>query len=404
MTKKKSAPSARSVVVLGGAGAMGRITVRDLVETAPSDLSIVIADFNLAAAKKLAQSYKRRKVLAIAADATDVRKTARLLKDVGCFAVISAVQYQLNVEVMQAALAAGAHYIDLGGLFHVTRKQVKLHADFRRAGLLALLGMGAAPGIVNLLARSVADELETVSEIHIQVGNVDRTPGRTAQALGTSYSILTILDESTMPAALFTGGKFRFVEPMSGAIDVQFPEPVGLRRPAYTIHSEVATLPLSYSKKGIKECSFRIAFDGDLDEKLRFVRALGLSAADPITVGRYKVAPRDVLLALLKKLPAPPASTAIPDEYEVLRAVVRGTQLGSARQIVERIVDCHVPGIPAWGMGIDVDTGCPPSIAAQMLWRGEITARGALPPERAVPVEPFFRELEARGMTVKNVS
>lgn len=402
MTKKTSAPAQRSVVVLGGAGAMGRITLRDLVETAPAELSIVLADFNLPAAKKLAQSYKQRKVLAVAADATDVRKTARLLKDVGCFAVINAVQYQLNVEVMQAALAAGAHYVDLGGLFHVTRKQIKLHTEFRRAGLLALLGMGAAPGIVNLLARSVADELETVSEIHIQVGNVDRTPGRTAQALGTSYSILTILDESTLPAALFTGGKFRFVEPMSGAIDVQFPEPVGLRRPAYTIHSEVATLPLSYAKKGIKECSFRIAFDGDLDEKLRFVRALGLSSAAPIAIGKQKVMPRDVLLALLKKLPAPPVSDAIPDEYEVLRAVVRGTRPGNPKKIVEHIVDCHVPGIPAWGMGIDVDTGCPPSIAVQMLWRGEITARGALPPEKSVPVEPFFRELASRGMTIRS--
>lgn len=408
MTQKKSLPKssskANSVVVLGGAGAMGRITVRDLVETAPPELSIVVADYNLAAAKKLAQSYKKRKVQAIAADVTDVRKTARLLKELGCFAVINAVQYQLNVPVMQAALAAGAHYVDLGGLFHVTRKQLKLHAGFRRAGLLALLGMGAAPGIVNLLARSVADELETVSEIHIQVGNVDRTPGRTAQALGTSYSILTILDESTMPAALFTGGKFRFVEPMSGAIDVHFPAPVGLRRPAYTIHSEIATLPLSYAKKGINECSFRIAFDGDLDEKLRFVRALGLSDGKAIPIGRQKVVPRDVLLALLKKLPAPPPSKAIPDEYEVLRAVVRGTRSGNAKKVVEQIVDCHVPGIPAWGMGIDVDTGCPPSIAVQMLWRGEITARGALPPEQSVPVEPFFRELAARGMTIKKAS
>jgi saccharopine dehydrogenase-like NADP-dependent oxidoreductase len=401
MTRKKAASPPRAVVVLGGAGAMGRITVRDLVETAPAELKIVIADFDLAAAKKLAQSYKRRKLLAVAADATDVRKTTRLLKDVGCFAVVNAVQYQHNVAVMLAALGAGAHYVDLGGLFHVTRKQLKLHADFRRAGLLALLGMGAAPGIVNLLARSVADDLETVSEIHIQVGNVDRTPGRPTQALGTSYSILTILDESTMPAALFTGGRFRFVEPMSGAIDVLFPAPVGLRRPAYTIHSEVATLPLTYSKKGIRECSFRIAFDGDLDEKLRFVRALGLASAEPLSVGRQQIVPRDVLLALLKKLPAPPPVKAPPDEYEVLRAVVRGTR-PRTKKFVEKIVDCHVPGIPAWGLGIDVDTGCPPSIAVQMLWSGEITARGALPPERAVPVEPFFRELQARGMTIRS--
>jgi saccharopine dehydrogenase-like NADP-dependent oxidoreductase len=52
-------------------------------------------------------------------------------------------------------------------------------------------------------------------------------------------------------------------------------------------------------------------------------------------------------------------------------------------------------------MGIDVDTGCPPSIAMQMLARGEIPARGCLPPEVAIPAAPFFEELHRRGMTVR---
>jgi saccharopine dehydrogenase-like NADP-dependent oxidoreductase len=398
--RKQEAEGGTRVVVLGGAGAMGRITIRDLFETAPRDWRIVIADYNEEAAVRLARSYKSPRVTGVAADATDVRATARLLK--GAFAVINAVQYQHNVAVMRAALAAGAHYMDLGGLFHVTRQQLKLHAEFRRSGLLAILGMGAAPGIVNLLARSVADELDSVEEIRILVGSVDRTPGRTPTALGTSYSIQTVLEESTLPAAVFTRGRFRFVEPMSGAIEVRFPEPVGLCRPAYTIHSEVATLPLTYAKKGIKEVSFRIAFGEDLDGKLRFLRALGLSSDEPVKLGRTAVVPRELLLLLLKQLPAPPAPRKTPppppEEYEVLRAVVRGAREGRS---MEEIVDCHVPGIRAWGLGIDVDTGCPPSIAVQMLARGEITARGALPPERAVPVEPFFRELAARGMSVE---
>ena len=58
-------------------------------------------------------------------------------------------------------------------------------------------------------------------------------------------------------------------------------------------------------------------------------------------------------------------------------------------------------GMPAWGVGLDIDTGAPPSIAAQMLASGEITARGAVAPENAVPPERFFRHLKRRGMTVK---
>jgi saccharopine dehydrogenase-like NADP-dependent oxidoreductase len=57
--------------------------------------------------------------------------------------------------------------------------------------------------------------------------------------------------------------------------------------------------------------------------------------------------------------------------------------------------------MPEWGLGLDVDTGSPPAIAAQMLAAGEITAAGALPPEVAVPCDPFFARLRRRRMRVK---
>jgi saccharopine dehydrogenase-like NADP-dependent oxidoreductase len=162
----------------------------------------------------------------------------------------------------------------------------------------------------------------------------------------------------------------------------------------------VATLPLSYRDKGIRECTFKIAFSDELEDRLRFLRALGMISTEPVEVRGAKagaVIPQDVLLALAARLPKVEWS-GVPDEYEVLRAVVRGEVGG---QSIEATVDCHTPGIPEWGLGVDVDTGCPPSIAMQLLARGDITARGVLPPERAIPPEPFFAELKKRHMTVK---
>ena len=374
---------------------MGRIAVRDLVETADPRVAILIADYDQRAARALARDCRGR-ARGVQVDVTAIAATARALKRAGTFAIINCCQHDLNLPVMEAALRAGAHYCDLGGLFHVTRRQLALHGRFRRAGLLALLGMGAAPGVVNVLARAAADEMERVEEIHVQVGNIDRTPGREAGVLGASYSIQTILDEASLPAAIFTGGKFAFVEPMSDPQPVAFPPPVGLRHPARTLHSEVATLPLSYRAKGIREVSFRIAFPEVFAERLRFLHALGMTSPAPITVGRTKVAPRDLLTALYHRLPKV-AAGGPPDEYEVLRVVVRGT---SAGERIEEVLDFHTAGIAAWGIGIDADTGCPPSIAMQLLLAGAITARGVLPPERAIPVAPFFAELGKRGMRI----
>jgi lysine 6-dehydrogenase len=380
------------IVVIGGAGAMGRIIVRDLSETAPPDVDLVVADRDAAAARRIVRGLPRR-VRVVETDATVPALLARTLRRAS--AVINACHHDLNLSVMDAALAARVHYCDLGGLFHVTRLQLERDEDFRKAGLLALCGIGSAPGIVNVMARLGADAFARVDEIHVAVGTHDGA-AHAGGLLETSYSIQTVLDEASRPAALFTRGKLTFVEPLSGGAPVTFPRPVGLQYPARTLHSELATLPESFRDKGVREVSFRIAFPGGLLDRLRFVHALGLTSRTPLTVGAQTIVPRDVLLAMLAAAPKRNGAGP-PDEYEILRVVVRGRH---GRRRIERVLDCHVPGMPAWGVGVDIDTGAPPSIVTQMLLAGTIQARGVVPPERAIPPRPFFRELRRRGMRI----
>ena len=153
-----------TVAVVGGAGAMGRIVVRDLLETAGPG---VAADrrSRRRRARALAQGLGGgRRVRAVEVDAHRPVATARALA--GAFAIINCGPHGSNLAVMEVALRVGAHYLDLGGLFHVTRAQMKLDGRFRRAGLLALVGIGAAPGIVNVLARAAADDMDRVDDPH----------------------------------------------------------------------------------------------------------------------------------------------------------------------------------------------------------------------------------------------
>jgi saccharopine dehydrogenase (NAD+, L-lysine-forming) len=375
---------------------MGRITVRDLVETcAPGD-EILIADHDLEKAAALAASLQgggRPRVRAVRVDVTDHAAAAALR---GAFAIVNTVQFQLNLHVMEVALAVRAHYLDLGGLFHMTRRQLELDERFRAAGRTALLGMGAAPGITNLLARCGAERLDEVLEIHLRVGSVDRTRYRSTPALAVAYSLKTILEEFSVPPAVFTRGEFAFVEPMSGARPHRFPPPVGVQRPMRTLHSEVATLPLSFRERGVREVSFQIAFDPAFVDRVRFLRDLGLASHEELDVAGVKVRPVDVVNKVAMSQ-APAQQVGRLDQYEVLRAVVKGVSAGKK---VTWIVDCHTRGMPAWGIGLDIDTGTPPAIAAQMLAAGEITATGTVAPEVAVPCEAFFRRLRARRMRV----
>jgi lysine 6-dehydrogenase len=383
-------------VVIGGAGAMGSITVRDLVETAPPEDEIIIADYDLEKAGNLANLFTRKGVKAVKVDVNDTDQTIRQLA--GASVIINCVQYQFNLALMEIALALEAHYVDLGGLFHMTRRQMELHKRFKEAKKVALIGMGAAPGITNILARSAADELDTVKEIHIRLASKDQTRYVPKPALATSYSLKTILEEFSREPAVFTKGKFKFLKPMSGAEPHRFPLPVGIQSPMHTLHSEVATLPLTYKNKGIREVSFKIAFARDFTEKVKFLSDLGLSSHDPIEVHGVKVAPIDVVNRVV--MSQPPVKQVGPlKQYEVIRAVVKGTKKSKK---VTWIVDCHTAGKEDWNLGVDIDTGSPPSIAAQMILRGEVKGFGVIAPEVALKPEAFFEELKKRDMTVRS--
>lgn len=338
-----SAHSQRKFIVLGGCGAIGRIVVRDLFESDRRN-RITVADYRPV---QLIRSPRVRTVFA------DARNAAEVLR--GHSVVINCTQHDFNLRVMRAALKAGVHYVDLGGLFHWTRKQLKLDRQFRRAGLTAILGMGCAPGITNVMARAAVERLGgRARSVKIRVGSKDFNP-----APGFPYSAQTIIEELTLTAWIVQAGKFREVKPRTGWELVKFPRPVGAQWVVRTRHSEVATLPVTFK---LRQCDFKVGFDR------QFVR--------------------DVIAG---KMPKQPASRSRPDDYEIARVIVDD----------KLVYDCHARSKPQWHASAgDVDTGCPPSIVAQMVAGGQISRRGVLAPEVAVPVEPFFRELKKRGMKI----
>jgi len=358
----------RRFVVLGGVGAIGRVVVRDLFESHPRN-QILIADFNEAAACDYAISFHGRRVTAAFADATNPGRLARLLR--GHTVVINCTQHDFNLNVMQAALTAKVHYLDLGGLFSWTRKQLKLNRKFEHGGLTAILGIGCSPGITNIMTHAAVDELEDVDSVRIRVGAKDFN-ARPADFF-FPYSAQTVVEELTLTPWVFEHGRFREVKPRTGWERVRFPKPVGTQWVVRTRHSEVATIPLSFVHKGLSDCDFAVSFDRG------FVHEVVKRMKDGWTVHEFR------------KLPTPRAK---PNDFEVSRVIVTGS-----RKTIN--VDCYAKANRAWHASAgDVDTGCPPSIVAQMIATGAIVQRGVLAPEIAVPVTLFFRELRKRGMKI----
>src|SRR2546425_8137116 len=378
------------IIVLGGAGAMGRIAVRTLSEYEDVD-QVTIADYNEERAHEVAADLNSSKIQVKQIDVNDSERLSQLLH--GSHVVLNAVEYIYNLPVLEACIQEKVHYADLGGLFHMTRKLMDRSAAAEAAGITAIVGMGGTPGITNLLARAAVDKLDRVDSIRVQLGCSDATPS--TAPLVAPYSIRTILDEFTKQAQIFQDGAWYPQQPLTGQEEMIFPLPVGRATAVYSLHSECATFPLSFRNKGIRHVSFKIAFPSDFMTKLKLLVDLGFGSDEPVNVRGVRVSPREVLARLLEMAPVEDVE---PQDCDVLRIVAVGEASGQQVEISNQVV---VLPYRRWGISAGaVDTGTPLAIAGRMLANGEITRRGVFGPEMCVPIEPFFRELARYDMHV----
>jgi saccharopine dehydrogenase-like NADP-dependent oxidoreductase len=389
------------VCVMGGAGRMALGAVREFVEHDEVE-ALVLADADAAALRGRVESLDSAKVSQVVVDVTDRAGMVAALD--GCDVCLNATLPYFNEGIMEACLAAGCHYTDMGGLFHWAAKQLAMSDRFAAAGLTAICGSGSAPGIVNVMARYAALRLDTVEWVRIRDGIVNFAPAWAP--LVPPYSLDTLLNEFMMDPWIFKDGEWREMTPFSGAEVIDFPEPVGTQTCFYTIHSEPQTIPVSFRDKGIREVSFQLSLPKAFEDKLRFVVELGLADKDALQVGQTSVVPRDVLMALVDRslAAAGEAATASgrtpppPDDHKVLRVDVRGTRDGQVQDY--RLESIQHP-YPAWGMSCGAFTvGFLSAVTVLLLGRGVITERGAFGGEACIPPEAYFAECNRRDIHV----
>ena len=281
-------------------------------------------------------------------DASDPTAVARALD--GASVCVNCADYRLNPAVMRGCLAAGSHYVDLGGLFHVTRRQLELADDFAAAGLTAIVGMGSAPGKTNLLARAAVERLGAPPR-RLEIWAVTRDPAAAGHPFPAPYSVQTLKDELHMRPMVVRDGRLEDVEPLSGRAEREFPEPVGRAEGIYTLHSELATLPAAYPS--LEDASFRLCLSPGLLEKLLALR--DGEAPEP-----YVQSPESVAVHVVEV-------TNGAEGTVTGSTITRG---GSARSTAE-----------------------PPARAAVELEDSRLSAAGVHPPEEAIPEPEAFLAL-----------
>ncbi|MEZ0367814.1 MAG: saccharopine dehydrogenase NADP-binding domain-containing protein, partial [Candidatus Sericytochromatia bacterium] len=140
------------IVILGGAGLMGAGIARDLLsERAFIDIGCVrICDSSFERMQKLKAELGDARIELHPLDVSKAAELAAALE--GMQLCINAVPTLAGhqMAIFEAALAARVAYIDLGGLGTWTVRQLAEHARFAAAGVTAVIGAGADPGMSNV--------------------------------------------------------------------------------------------------------------------------------------------------------------------------------------------------------------------------------------------------------------
>jgi saccharopine dehydrogenase-like NADP-dependent oxidoreductase len=172
------------ILALGGAGEMGAAaaTVLAADETVSE---VVIADRDLHRAETVADRLAA-KAAACQLDATDNAALVAAMRK--CDVVVNTVGpfFRFGVPILTAAIDARCNYLDICDDPEPTLQMLDLDHRARSAGVTALIGMGASPGIANLLAVIAGRQLDTVESLitgwNIVAAHPDATVGTSPSA------------------------------------------------------------------------------------------------------------------------------------------------------------------------------------------------------------------------------
>lgn len=365
--------TARRVVVFGGAGAMGAKAVETLAAM-PEFSEIIAIDLDASALERLTSIAPHVRVLAMNVLTDDLAAALD-----GAWGVVSALGpfTRFGEVTLGAAITAGCHYVDINDDWEPTLTALEHGEAATQAGVTALIGMGASPGVSNLLAKLAADELDVTDEL--LTGWPMGTLAPPEPSGRPNAATMHFVHQTTGTVRVHRDGKAQLVAPLEKRT-IPYPGYGDLK--AWIIgHPEAVTLPRTFT-------SLRVSENLGTGPEWVFDQIRGIAAR----VDSGELTQAD-------------AAREIEAGFERPESLQHGTRPARSRR---------APGLWAWAGGTVAGarahvtteltrfpddgmagaTAIPAAIGLQLIARGSIAQRGVVTPEEAVPAAEFFAEYE----------
>jgi saccharopine dehydrogenase-like NADP-dependent oxidoreductase len=349
------------IIVVGGAGDMGRVACATTAAD-PAITSVLIADRDGERAAALADELGA-KASSMTLDITDSAAMADAFSKVDLVVNTVGPFYLFGPPVLEAAIDAGVHYVDIADDWEPTIEMFGQHERAEAAGVTAIIGMGASPGISNLLAAVARDQLDSVETLHtVWRGGVGIPPVPDDPSdVKPSAAIDHWMHNLAEPIQLWRDGEFQKADALE-EFTIDYPG-IGSATLWTCGHPEPISLPRTYP-----ELRHSVNAMFGRPGLMRIAREI----RDRVRAGELTIpqASRELLLTPGRNGPAAGDIPRFPGTFAYAEGIKDGRR---AKVFVT------TPLMPRGGMG--EATCIPTAIAAVMIARGEITKRGAMGPE-----------------------
>jgi saccharopine dehydrogenase-like NADP-dependent oxidoreductase len=361
-----------------GAGGMGALAAETLAGFDEIH-KMTIADLNLDAAKQVSQTC-RGKAAACSVSVEDAESLTQLMR--GHDVVVNCVGpfFRFAVPILSCAIRAGVNYFDICDDPEPTLDMLKMGKEAEAAGITAVVGVGATPGITNMLAAKIYGLFQRVSELHA-AWNIEEKESESPEALVYSAAIVHWMQQCSGKILECRGGRLQEVKPLE-EVELHYP---GLGdRTVWTVgHPEPVAFSWSYPEIENSSCYMVMpSLTADYFKKLaRKIDAghLTIEAAGRQLVDETKNASLlDHILAVLAGVFDYPR---LPLFFVVAKGLINGR-----RATIAATIKANPPGMAR-------STGIPLAIGVHQFTRGMVKVKGVKTPEKALDADAFFREL-----------
>lgn len=387
----------KSYIVLG-AGQQGLAAAFELALNGDA-ARLTLADASLPLVRAGAQRLKKlltaqgARSPRLSVITVDGRRESDLYKRIrGHNGVLNALPYFLNVGVARAAIAARAHYVDLGGHFETTQEILRLDRPAQKMGVALSPDCGLAPGLCNSLAAHGIQRLEKVSEVLMFCGGLPEHP---VPPLGYKkvFNLDGMLGNYFGNPYVLKNGQVTQIQGFSEKEEVVFDAPLGTLE-AFTTGGATSTAPWTYEGR-VRTYSYKtLRYPGHF-EKIMTLKQMGLFDEKPVSVDGHAVVPRHLFLALAQTQLAHPEVR----DLVILRVIVRGEQVGQKVELIYNLLEYEDARTGFSAM--QRSTGFPAAIALEMLVTGVVRSRGVATIERAFPPLAYMETVQRRGLRIR---